>query len=256
MTFSSILITGASSGIGEALALVYARPGTTIVLTGRNQERLDAVALACRAAGAAAAALILDVTDEAAMATALTVADDSAPFDLVIANAGISAGTGGGSEQPDQVRAITRINVDGVVNTVAPLLPRLVARRRGQIALMGSLAAYRGFPGAPAYCASKAWVRSYGQSLRAEFASAGVGVTVISPGFVRSRMTSVNRFRMSFLMDADRAARIIRDGLARNRAEIAFPWPMSAAARLLGILPSALALPLLTALPRKGSGIL
>jgi NADP-dependent 3-hydroxy acid dehydrogenase YdfG len=246
-----ILITGASSGIGEALALAYAGAGVRLALTGRDAARLEAVAEACRARGAAAETAVLDVADRAAMADRLTRWDDAAPLDLVIANAGISAGTGGGQESEAQLRTIADVNVSGVINTVAPLLPRLIARRRGQIALMSSLAGFRGVAGAPAYCASKAWVRVYGESLRLELAAHDIRVSVICPGFVRSRMTAVNRFPMPFLMDAERAARIIQRGLAGNRGRIAFPLPMVAAVWLLNALPARLADALLAGLPRK-----
>ncbi len=246
-----ILITGASSGIGEALALAYAGAGTRLALTGRDAARLAAIADTCRARGASVETAVLDVADRTAMAGQLARWDDATPIALVIANAGISAGTGGSQETEAQLRAIADVNIGGVMNTVAPLLPRMIARRRGQFALMSSLAGFRGVAGAPAYCASKAWVRVYGESLRLELAAHGIGVSVICPGFVRSRMTAVNQFPMPFLMDAERAARIIQRGLAANRARIAFPWPMAAAVWLLNALPARLADALLTRLPRK-----
>jgi short-subunit dehydrogenase len=246
-----IVITGASSGIGEALALAYAGAGVRLALTGRDAARLAAIADACRVRGARVETAVLDVADRTAMADQLTRWDDAMPIELVIANAGISAGTGGGQESEAQLRAIADVNVGGVMNTVAPLLPRLIGRRRGQIALMSSLAGFRGVAGAPAYSASKAWVRVYGESLRLDLAAHGIRVSVICPGFVRSRMTAVNQFPMPFLMDADRAARIIRRGLAANRGRIAFPWQMAAAVWLLNALPARVADALLTGLPRK-----
>lgn len=237
----SILITGASSGLGAALARLYAAPGTTLVLTGRDLGRLDAVAADCRAKGAAVRSATVDVTDRAFMAEWLLAVDTATPVDLVVANAGISAGTGQGGESEDQVRGIFATNLNGLLNTVLPLIPRMRARRRGQIALMSSLASFRGFPGAPAYCASKAAVRVYGEGLRGELAPSGIGVSVICPGFVRTPMTDVNPFPMPFLMDADRAAVIVRKGLARNRSRIAFPWPTYLAVRLLAGMPVALA---------------
>ena len=246
-----ILITGASSGIGEALALAYAGAGTRLALTGRDAARLATVTDACRTRGATVDAAVLDVADRAAMAAQVARWDDADPIELAIANAGISAGTGGGQESEAQLRLITAVNVDGVINTVAPLLPRMVARGRGQLALMSSLAGFRGVGGAPAYSASKAWVRVYGEALRLDLATHGIRVSVICPGFVRSRMTAVNRFPMPFLMDADRAARIIQRGLAANRGRIAFPWQMAAAVWLLNALPALVADALLSGLPRK-----
>jgi len=177
--------------------------------------------------------------------------DDIAPIDLVIANAGISAGSGGVGEAAEQVRTIFETNVGGMLNTIHPLIPRLRARKSGQIALMASLAGFRGFPGAPAYCASKAAVRVYGESLRGDLATDGVRVSTICPGFVRSRMTAANPFPMPFLMNTDRAARIIRRGLAQNRARIAFPWPTASVAWLLMALPSGWVDRLLRTAPRK-----
>lgn len=246
-----ILITGASSGIGAALAREYAATGRRLALTGRDAGRLAAVAEACRAQGAEVATQCLDVTEAAPLAAWIAAEDEARPLDLVIANAGISGGTGRGGESEAQARHIFQINVDGVLNTVQPALARMRPRGRGQIALMSSLASFRGFPGAPAYCASKAAVRVWGEALRGELLHEGIGVSVICPGFVASPMTAVNDFRMPFLMPADRAARIIRRGLARNRARIAFPFPTYFSAWLLGGLSPALTDRLLARLPAK-----
>ncbi|MDE1146056.1 MAG: SDR family NAD(P)-dependent oxidoreductase [Azospirillaceae bacterium] len=249
---NSILITGASSGIGEALALAYAAPGRQLWLTGRDRDRLDAVAEAARAKGARVTAAALDVMDRQALADWILAADSGVPIDLAIANAGISGGTGAAGETEEQARRILAVNIEGVLNTIHPLIPRMVERKRGQLALMSSLAAFRGMPGAPAYCASKAAVRSYGEGLRGDLLGKGVEVTVICPGFVRSRMTAVNSFPMPFLMDADRAARIIIRGLVANRARVAFPWPTYAVSWLLGVLPPGWTDALLAQAPRKG----
>lgn len=246
-----ILITGASSGIGAALASAYAEHGVSLALGGRDHARLAATGDACRMRGAEVETAAIDVTDSAAMRRWIEAADDRAPLDLVVANAGISAGTGTDGESEAQARAIFAINIDGVINTAWPALQRMERRGRGQIALMSSLAAFRGFPGAPAYCASKAAVRVWGEGLRGDYAARGVAVSVICPGYVESPMTAVNDFPMPLLMSAERAARIIKRGLARNRARIAFPFPMYAAAWLLGLLPPGLTDPLLRRLPKK-----
>jgi len=248
----TILITGASSGLGEALALEYAAPGITLCLHGRDAGRLEQIASACRQRGATVVSTTGDVTQAAALTGWIQEVDSRHPIDLVVANAGISGGTARGVEGVDQTRRIFAVNVDGVINTVMPLIVPMARRGRGQIAIMSSLAAFRGMPGAPAYCASKAAVRLWGEGLRAELAPRSIGVSVICPGFVVSRMTGANDFHMPMLMPADRAARIIRRGLARGRGRIAFPWPMYAAARLLAALPAALVDPLLRRAPRKG----
>lgn len=253
----SILITGASSGIGEALARLYAAPGVTLALGGRDVTRLDAVAAACRERGADAHARPGDVTDAEATASWIADSDRHAALDLVIANAGISAGTGGAGEGADQARRILAVNVGGVMNTVFPAIAVMRARRRGQIAVMASLAGFRGMPGAPAYCASKATIRIWGEGLRGELRGDGIEVSVICPGFVRSPMTAANPFPMPLLMDAERAAVIIRRGLGRDRARIAFPFPLYVLAWGFAALPAWLSDVLLPAPParwRKPSG--
>jgi short-subunit dehydrogenase len=137
------------------------------------------------------------------------------------------------------------------MNTVLPSLPGLRARRRGQIAIVSSLAGFRGLPGAPSYSASKAAVRVWGEALRGHLAPEGISVSVVCPGFVRSRMTAVNRFPMPFLMDAAPAAARIKRGLARNKARIAFPWQLTGFVWLLTALPPGLTDRFLRRLPQK-----
>jgi short-subunit dehydrogenase len=247
-----ILITGASSGLGEALALAYAEPGVTLFLSGRNADRTDAVAAACRAKGAVAEGVVVDVADRTAMATWIAEAEMTAPLDLVIANAGISGGTGAMSgETSEQTRGIFAVNLDGVLNTVLPVIEPMRARGSGQIVLMSSMAGFRGFPSAPAYSASKAAVRVWGEGLRGWLAPSGVGVTVICPGFVKSRITARNRFPMPFLMEADAAARIMRRGIDANKSRIAYPWIVAAAMVALAALPPGWTDRLLRGLPTK-----
>lgn len=247
----SILITGGSSGIGEALARRYAKDGVHLALTGRNHSRLTEVAEDCRKSGAIVETSGVDVQDAERLAIWIREIDATAPLDLVIANAGVSAGTGSGGETAEQARTIMSVNVDGVLNTVLPAVDCMKPRRQGQIAIMSSLAAFKGIPGAPAYCASKAAVRLWGESLRGDLHSAGIGVSVICPGFVKSRMTAVNEFPMPLLMESDRAAEIIQRGLERNRARIVFPLRLYAVVWALAVLPVTLIDPLLRRLPQK-----
>lgn len=248
---ASILITGASSGLGEALALAYAAPGATLFLCGRDRQRLHDVGDRCRQAGAEVHAMVVNVTQAAAMAAWVRDCDAIRPLDLVVANAGISAGTAGGGEDEQQTRAIFATNMDGVLNTVLPAVAVMRPRRRGQIAIMSSLAGYRGLPGAPAYCASKAAVKAWGEGLRGHLAGDGVRVSVICPGFVTSRITAANQFKMPFLMGAQQAAAIIVAGLARDRGRIAFPWPMALGSWLLAALPDRLMDRISRRMPKK-----
>lgn len=250
-----IIITGASSGIGAALALYYAGAGIALGLTGRDAARLEAVANACQRKGASVEARVISVTDRARMAEWIAAFHARhGQLDLVIANAGISGGTGGAptvGEDPDQVRNLFATNVDGVLNTVEPVLPIMAAQKAGQIAIMSSLASFGPWPGAPAYGATKAAVRLYGEALAGSVRNKGIEVSVICPGFVRSNMTAVNDYPMPFLIDADRAAARIAAGLAAGRVRVAFPWPAYLIAGALGLLPPGLSTRFLAKLPKK-----
>jgi len=237
-TFRCIVITGASSGIGEALALDYAAPGIALGLSGRDGGRLSKIAQACRARGAAVRADTVDATDRAAMAKWLAAFDEAHPVDLLIANAGVSLSQNDPAlEAFDTVRRTMAINFDGVLNTVEPLVGRMAARRQGQIGLMSSLAGFYGRPVSASYSASKAAVRVWGESIRFPLAKDNVGVSVICPGYVESRMSDGLTGAKPFLMRASRASQIIRRGLAHNHARIAFPLPLKAAVWLDNLLP-------------------
>ncbi len=246
-----IAITGASSGIGAALAERYAMPGIHLSLHGRDPIRLTKTATRAERQGAIVTTKCGEVTDTKTVASWIESCDAIEPLDLIIANAGISAGTGRGYESDDQSRAIFNTNVTGVLNTIQPAMPIMMRRRRGQIAIMSSLAGFRGIPGAPSYAASKAAVRIYGEALRNEMAHFDVEVNVICPGFIKTPMTEVNRFAMPFIMPAARAAQIIKEGLAKNKARIAFPFPMYALVRLMAALPLSWTDPLLRHMPKK-----
>lgn len=225
-----VLITGASSGIGAALARRLAAPGRRLTLLGRDTGRLAAVARDLPGGVETASA---DVRDRAAMTMAIEGAFAAAPVDLLIANAGISGG---------DAHRLMAVNVQGILNTVEPAIPLLRAGSR--LALMSSLASFRGLPNAPAYCASKAAVRLYGEGLGGRLGRKGIRVSVICPGFIATPLTAGNPFPMPFLMSAERAAERIVAGLARNRARIAFPrrlyWPTLAGS----LLPTALTDPI------------
>ena len=252
--FKHIVITGASSGLGAELARQYAAPGVCLSLSGRDAQRLAEVVQSCRASGAQVHEDCIDVTDAAAMAAWLQGCNARQSVDLVIANAGISGGTGQKELEPSaQAQMIFDVNVTGVLNTINPLLPAMVVRGHGHIAIMSSLAGFRGFSGAPAYCASKAAVRVYGEALRAGLEKTGLCVSVICPGFVVTPMTAVNDFDMPLLMPVERAAAIIIKGLARGKGRIAFPFVTRFAVWALSPMPDGLAHRLIRDLPGKKS---
>lgn len=237
-TFSSIVLTGASSGIGEALALDYAGPGMALALTGRDAERLETVAAGCRAKGATVLAETIDVTDRERLLPWLTAFDEAHPVDLVLANAGISIDKDNSSlDDFSIIRKTLDVNINGVLNTVEPLLPRMMARKRGQIGIVSSLAGFIGLPYSASYNASKAAVRVWGESIRYVLKKDGIGVSVICPGFVVSRITAEAPFPMPFMMTASRASSIIRRGLAANKPRIAFPIGTKAGVWLGSVLP-------------------
>jgi len=250
---SNILITGASNGIGKALAIKYSRPGIKLFLTGRDQARLDHVAQLCQQKGAEISSFSCDVRDNQTLLNWIYKCDDKAPVDLVIANAGISAGTGGGDEKIEQVTNIFSTNINGVLNTIYPAIERMKQRQSGQIAIISSLAGYRGLPSSPAYSASKAAVKILGEGLRGHLAKYNIEVTVVTPGYIKTDMTAMNNFYMPFLMNVEKAAEIIVNKLQKNPARIAFPWPLYFIVWLITLLPPFITDPILNLLPGKAA---
>ncbi|MHB8885188.1 MAG: SDR family NAD(P)-dependent oxidoreductase [Methylovirgula sp.] len=238
----SVLITGASSGIGRALALAYAESGTRLALIGRNEMRLAETAAAATAKGADVTQVPLDVRDRAEMNAWIAAADRDRPFDLVIANAGITTGLAPDAltEDPDAVRAILATNLIGVLNTIEPLITPMCSRGQGQIAFIGSMAGLRGLPYSPAYCLTKAGVHAYAESLRGRLERRGVCVSLAIVGFVKTPLNDSITAMKPFEISDTRAAEIIQAGLARRKATIAFPWPLYMATRLGRLLPARL----------------
>jgi short-subunit dehydrogenase len=237
---SCIVITGASSGLGAALARAYAGPSRRLGLIGRNASRLAEVADACRARGAIVEAAVLDVCDAATLGAWLLRLDTAAPIDLLIANAGISSGTRADG-QPEGVEAaceVVRINLLGVIHSVEPMLPRMLARGSGQIAVVSSVAGYRGLPDSPAYCASKAGIRAYGESLRAALEPHGVSLSVIVPGFFASPMSARYSGRRLFLLTEGEAVARTMGGLERRARRIVFPKRLALLVRLVDLMPA------------------
>lgn len=249
----NILITGAGSGIGQALAIAYSKLGVNLFLCGRNLEKLQSTKILCEALKANVVLEILDVESEIATKNWIEKISQNYQLDLVIANAGISAGTEGGPESFSQVQKIFSTNLDGVLNVVHPAIEKMQIAKKGQIALVSSLAGFRGLPSSPAYSASKAAVRVYGEALRGNLAKFGIEVSVICPGYIKTAMTDVNEFPMPFLMSAEKCAAIIKNGLAKNHSRIAFPFRLYFVVWLATLLSTKITDPIFAKLPGKKS---
>lgn len=239
---STVLITGATGGIGAALARSYAEPGRTLILHGRDQARLASLTQECESRGARVHGVTFDLREAAAGIEALRTLSSQYSIDLAIVNAGISHAIGRGAEAEswDAARAVLAINLDGAIATVAGVLPEMRRRGAGQIAIMSSLAAYFGLPITPTYCASKAAVKVYGEAMRGLLAPHGIAVSVVLPGYVRTPMNERSSGARPFLMSPERAATLIRRGLERNRARIAFPRTLAWGMWFLSVLPAPL----------------
>lgn len=235
---TTILITGASSGIGAALARHYAGPGARLILIARGEDRLQAVAEACRARGAEALIEVIDVRDRAGLARCIEDHDARHPIDCAIVNAGVNGGHPDGAPESAAVAFETvEINLMGALNVALPCADLMRARGRGQIALVASLAAFAPLPDAPAYSGSKAALLAHGLALRAKLRPCGVRLSIVTPGYVRTEMGSDYRGWRPLEIDAADAARRIARGLARDRDVIAFPGPLAFVARHALLVP-------------------
>ena len=232
------VITGASSGIGRALALRLAAEGCLVGLLARRRDELERLAGEIAQAGGVAAFAAADVADREQTHHAIReVALKLGPVDLLIANAGVGAPTLLDPVNVGDVEKMFRVNVLGVVYSIASVLPEMLQRKRGHLAAVSSLGAYKGLPGESAYCASKAAVNTYMEGLRIQLRDKGVAVTTICPGFVKTAMTEVNDFKMPWLLTADEAARRIVRALRRRPAVYNFPWQTALMMQLTRWLP-------------------
>lgn len=240
--YKSIVLTGASSGIGQALATRLARPGVSMLLIARRQPQLAEIAKRSREAGALVEIAAVDVTCRETLASVVIDFDSRNPVDLLIANAGVSAGLciDRGTEADGVSRRLFETNYMGAVNLIEPILPAMIERGNGRIALMSSMAALRPLPDMPSYSATKAGLRAYGIALRGTLRQHGLGVSVICPGFVTSPMSERHHGAKPFEVSIERAAEIIARDLVRGRAEIQFPRRLALLVWLSNRLPSTL----------------
>ena len=244
MTPRSVFITGASSGLGRGLALHYARAGATVHAVARRKPELQA--LAAEAPKGSVAPVVLDVTDTERLVEAIHAAEAASggALDLVIANAGVGIPSSARKMDWRSVRTTFEVNVTAASVTIAAGLPAMVARDAGQVVAVSSLAAFRGMPGNAAYCASKAALHVFMESVRVDLRGTGVRATTVYPGFVKTEMTAKNKFPMPFLMELEDAVRATARGIERGKATIAYPLPMAALARLLAAVPRSVYEPL------------
>lgn len=226
------VVTGASSGIGRALVAALARQGWRVGAVARRADLLDQLAAEVRAAGGVIETAVADVADRAGLAAAIQGLERAlGPTELLIANAGVGGDTGAVRMNVPQVEAIMRVNFLGVVYAIEAVLAGMIERRSGHVVGISSVAAFKGLPGAAAYCASKAAVNAYLEGLRIELRKRGVAVTAVCPGFVRTPMVA-NNPPMPFLMEPDAAAERILRALPRRPKVFAFPRRMKWLMRL------------------------
>lgn len=250
-SFRSILITGASSGIGAALALELASANVTLHLIGRNEERLLETCALCEAKGAKVHHAALDVTEKERLEQCIAAWDQANPLDLIVANAGIAGSNLKDHNVVQRLEVLTKVNILGIINTLDPVIEAMIKRKHGSIALLGSMASFLPLPSAPAYGATKSMVLTWGDAIGPVLKKDNIFLSVICPGFVRSKITDANNFPMPFFMESDKAARIIIKGLQKKKPRIAFPLPMYLTLSVLSIFPRFLQRLLTANLPHK-----
>jgi short-subunit dehydrogenase len=244
------VVTGASSGIGRALALELAQHGCRVGLLARRRDALESLAREIRESGGTAAVAAADVSHrDQTLAAIRQLARDLGPVDLLVANAGIGWSDALDPLSVERIEEMVRINLLGVVYSIEAVLPEMLSRGRGHIAAVSSIAAYKSFAGSAGYCATKAAVNSFLEGIRVQLHGSGVAVTTICPGFVRTAMTAENAFYMPGLLDADEAARRMVRALSRRRKVINVPRRTAWMVKLGRWIPDGL---LARWLPRKG----
>lgn len=236
------IITGASSGIGLALARELAQRGWDLALLARRGDLLEAVAEELRARGRRVSVAACDVADGDAVRSAVQKAESElgGSFDLAIANAGISVPSHAASFSASEAEHLLRVNIFGVLYLYDAVIPSMIEKGAGRFSAVASIAGLRGLPTSGPYSASKAAVQAFLEAARIELADYGVGVSIVNPGWVRTPLTAKNRFPMPFLMEPEESAVVIADGLERGDRLIEFPRPMSLLMRVVRLLPDAL----------------
>ncbi len=235
-----VWITGASSGLGGALARRMAQAGQTVAASARRRDKLEA--LAVEAGGGLIRPFPLDVEDpEALRAAVAQIEREAGPIGQAVLNAGTHQPVDPRALKVEDFRRLVEVNLMGTVHCLAAVLPGMIARGRGRIAIVASVAGYRGLPSAAAYGMTKAGLINMAEALRVELAPLGIVVQIVNPGFVRTPLTDRNAFPMPFLMDPEDAADAFYRGLQSDRFEISFPKRLVWIMKLLRCLPAPLA---------------
>ena len=233
-----VTITGASSGIGRGLAKELAARGASVGLVARRAGTLKEVQTEIETAGGRALAVAGDVRDASSIKAATDkIAKEFGPIDVLVANAGIGTSTDGSQVSGEEVANVISVNVIGAANSVAAVLPQMIERGKGQLVVISSLAAYRGLPKSAAYCASKAAVSAFFESLRLDLAPKGIDVTIIYPGFIKTPLTAGRDAQMPFLLELDDAVKKIAQAIERRKKSYAFPWQLATIVRAGMIMP-------------------
>lgn len=234
-----VMITGASSGLGRGMALEIAARGGHLGLLARREELLNEIVDEVRDVKAVVATA--DVRDAKAVREAADrFRKELGPIDILIANAGIGTADHAASLTPEHAANVIGINVLGAVNSVAAVLPEMVERKQGRLVAISSLAAYRGLAKSAAYCASKAALSAYFESLRIDLRQAGVGVTTIHPGFIKTDLTAGRHSKMPYLMELQDGVRKIVTAIEKEKKTYAFPWQLATIVRATTMMPAAM----------------
>lgn len=235
----TVMITGASSGIGRGLAVELSRRGARVGLIARRADALAELVREIEKANGKAIALPADVMDAVSLNDAASQLRNAfGPIDVLIANAGVGATVDGAELKGSSVAGVINVNVLGAANSVEAVVPEMVKRGTGQLVVISSLAAYRGLPKSAAYCASKAAVSAFFESLRLDLKPRGIDVTIIHPGFIKTPLTAGRHAQMPFLMELDDAVMKIIGAIEKRKKSYAFPWQLASIVRAGMIMPN------------------
>lgn len=234
-----VFLTGASSGIGEALAIELAKKGAILGLLARREELLKSLAEKCESVGGKARIFACDVVDEEGVTDAAeSLRKEFGKINILIANAGIAGPKHAKDLTTADVRKVIDINFMGAVNAVTAVLPKMIEQKNGHLVAISSLAGFRGLPRSASYSASKGAMTNFFESVRLDVHSLGIDVTIIQPGFIKTPLTSGRENKMPFLMELDEAIPYFIRAIEKKKKFSAFPWQLATFVRLGRIFPA------------------